>query len=206
MLRYSLKILNGSPDGVVVGFSGGRDSICAAHILHNSSKIKVKFLAHFNHGLHCDDEIERKAIIAAEKIGAPIVIGRAKSKPSGSLESWCRQSRYEWFDSLCENIVVAHHLGDVVESYVMNMLRMQSEYKPIPEVTQRENGKILRPFIISKKTDIQEYSKRNRLEEIVHEDPYNSASNVLRVKIRKMVKELPSMERGCRKRFYSHLI
>ena len=148
-----------------VGFSGGCDSIYAAHILRKYSPT----LYHFNHKLTSEDDIiAEKAQCAAQELGLTFVQQNCLTAfVKGSKEDYCRKQRYEWFSTIGGTIITAHHLGDACESYIMRCLQGNPEYLPIPISSTFGATIVVRPFINTPKEVINAYVERNGLTHLI---------------------------------------
>lgn len=163
-------------DNVIVGISGGPDSVCLLHALVClSERLGIKiYAAHVNHMLRGDesDRDEKYVSELCRNLGTELyaksfnVKGIAE-KMKLSLEEAGRQVRYEFFDELSEKlgnakIAVAHNKNDQAETVLMNMFRGAGleglrgmDYK---------RGKIIRPLLDIERSDIEEYCRKNSLQ------------------------------------------
>lgn len=123
-------------DAVVVGVSGGPDSLCLLDVLyHLSRRHHLKLVvAHLNHGLRPEAEAEAAFVqVEAECRGldfcAEAVDVQAAAQSRGvSLETAARQLRYDFLRRTAERLglsqaAVAHTADDQAETVLMNMLR-----------------------------------------------------------------------------------
>lgn len=170
--KYNL-INNG--DSIVVGVSGGPDSITLLDILIKIQK-EIKFnivVAHVNHMIRdeaIDDEkyvenyCKDKGIafyrkqIQVEKI--------AKEKKIGTEEAG-RNLRYEFFNEILEKtnsnkIATAHTKNDNVETVLMNIIR-GSGTKGLKGIEAIRDSKYIRPLIEIERNEIEEYCNQNNL-------------------------------------------
>ena len=116
---------------LVVGVSGGPDSLCLLDVLHRLG-LRI-IVAHLNHGLRTEAESEA---IAVEKIarnmGVPFVsekadVARYAENHSLSLEDAARIIRYQFLFAKAHQIdaqavAVAHTADDQVETILMHLL------------------------------------------------------------------------------------
>ena len=152
---------------VVVGLSGGADSLTLAHFLlrYGSSRHIRIIAAHINHGLRGDEAEEDERFVAkwcAEnnmelKVLHADVRALAAEKSEG-LEECGRNVRYAFFRSLCtENarIATAHTLSDSAETVLLNLTKGAGTrgLRGIPPV--REN--IVRPLIEITRAEVENY-------------------------------------------------
>ena len=140
---------------VIVGLSGGADSVALLHILTRLGYPCVA--AHCNFHLR-NDESDADADFAqqtAEALGLPfrrIDFDTADyAHQNGvSTEMAARTLRYEWFDTLrrelgAEAIAVAHHRDDNVETVLLNLIR-GTGLSGLCGMRPR-NGHIVRPLL-----------------------------------------------------------
>lgn len=192
-----------------IGFSGGEDSIFAAHLLSKRHKVT---LFHYNHRLlDSDNEICERAVDSAFQLGLPIVVGTNKDETykKGSKEDFCRQLRYRWFSNLGGTLVTGHHLGDSTEGYFLNCLRGHPEYLPIPISSVFGETLVVRPFLLTPKKVIRDYLSKFTLNHLVVEDPLNQSvaqtRNWLRLSILPQIKERTNVEKVVKKRYLEYL-
>lgn len=191
-----------------VGFSGGCDSIYAAHILRKYNPT----LYHFNHKLTSeDDTIAERAELAAQQLGLPFVRQDCSTRfVKGSREDYCRKQRYEWFSAIGGTILVAHHLGDATEGYLFNCLRGCPEYLPIPISSTFGATTIVRPFIITPKEVINLYIERNNLTHLIAHDYLNDDPKIMRIWIRNEllpeIKNRTNVEKVVQKKYLKKIL
>lgn len=122
---------------LVIGVSGGADSLCLLHVLHTLPPALAPALhvAHLHHGLRgaeADADADFVAGLAAAW-GLPCTVGRAdvaaEATAAGlSLEEAGRRARYAFLASAAQmvgarTVVVAHNADDQVETILMHFLR-----------------------------------------------------------------------------------
>ena len=178
---------------VVVGVSGGADSVALLHFLNTiSDKYKIKVIAaHVNHQLRGreSDRDEEFVCSICEKFGIKLFIKRENVKKRAfalrqGLEECGRTVRYSYFNELAyeadAKIATAHTLSDSIETSIMNLTRGSgiNGLCGIPPV----RGKIIRPFIDLSRDEVEEYCKRNSLEFI--NDSTNFSRKYTRNRIR----------------------
>lgn len=160
-------------DTIVIGLSGGADSVVLTHILWQIAKIEAFSLkaVHVHHGIR---GIEADADAAfsrqfAESLGIPFFLhhldvpAEAKQRGMGEEETG-RLLRYEIFRNIAGTdgkIAVAHHMGDQAETLLMRLCRGTGLYgmTGIPPV----RGNIIRPLLFCTRTQIEDYCKTNHL-------------------------------------------
>jgi len=123
-------------DTLIVGFSGGRDSLVLAAALRRVEKVlQVRsVLVHVDHRLRPEsDEDALRASRLAEQLGAEALIRRLPAHPVDAhqgvgIEEAARRERYR---VLCEEaaarnaiaVVTAHHQSDQAETVLLHLLR-----------------------------------------------------------------------------------
>jgi tRNA(Ile)-lysidine synthase len=183
-----------SGDTVIVGVSGGADSLCLLHVLNAlKGELNIKlFAAHLNHqfrGIEADKDAEfvEQTCIAWD---IPYVIRTfdvsAYAKEQGlSSEEAGREIRYKLFDEVKESvnghkIAVAQNSNDNVETILMRLIRGTGleGLKGIDAVRDQ----IIRPLLDQDRQSIEEYCRQNGLEPRI--DKTNLEPIYLRNKIR----------------------
>lgn len=156
---------------IVVGVSGGADSVCLIIVLCNIIKkygLDVKLTAvHINHGIRgaeADrDEAFTKNLCGG--LGVPLVakavdVPRLAREDGLSEEEAGRKARYEIFGRLAGHdgrIAVAHHMDDEAETVLMNIFRGCGLKGAGGIAPVREN--IIRPFLCISRSEIEDYLK-----------------------------------------------
>jgi len=75
------------------------------------------------------------------------------------MEEFWRDERYKFLEGFRDNfIITAHHLDDVVETWLMSS--MHGNPKLIP---YERNNKIYRPFLMTLKKDFQNYADKHNV-------------------------------------------
>ena len=176
ILKYDL-IENG--DKIILGVSGGPDSMCMLNILKglqntNLKKLNYKIIvAHVNHMIR-EEAIEDEKYVEdyckknniefySKSIDIPKIVN---TKKIGEEEAG-RIARYEFFDELLEKtkankIAIAHNKNDKVETVLMNELR-GSGLSGLKGIEPRR-GKYIRPLIEIEREEIEKYCEENKLE------------------------------------------
>jgi tRNA(Ile)-lysidine synthase len=175
-----IKMITKVPNEVGVAFSGGVDSLAIAHFLKRGKKNVTLF--HFNHGCEYSDEIEAKCIELADQLGLEIILGNFQGDDRKlSLEDKWRRARYKFLRSFECKIITGHHLDDAVETWCMTCVHGFGRLIPV------ESGNIIRPFLLTEKSEFEKYCKINNLQWV--EDPYNGKMNLVRNYMRANVME-----------------
>lgn len=185
---------------IVVGFSGGADSVCLLHILNSFKDLFGCSLkaVHINHGIRGDeandDEAFAKNFCIKHNIHFEVFtfncIEEAKITKE-TLEECGRRLRYESFNKVCgekSKIATAHNANDNAETIIFNITRGTSVKGLCGIPFVRDN--IIRPLLYCSRKEIEGYCRENELEFVT--DSTNSEVEYTRNKIRHLI--LPVLE------------
>ncbi len=185
---------------IVVGFSGGADSVCLLHVLNTYKNVFGYSLkaVHVNHGIRGkeaeDDEKFAKEFCSGFDIPFFAVhfdcITEAQNNKE-SVEECGRRIRYKSFNSLCSKqskIATAHNANDNAETIVFNITRGTSVKGLCGIPFVRDN--IIRPLLLCSRVEIEGYCTENFLDYVT--DSTNLSVDYTRNKIRHLV--LPVLE------------
>ena len=181
-------------DKIIVGVSGGPDSICLLHILHElKENLKIElYVAHVNHMIRevADSETEYvKEICKKMNIECFVkkvdILTLAKKQRKGTEEVG-RSVRYQFFDEVLEKtnsnkIATAHNNNDRAETVILNILR-GSGISGLKGIEAIRDGKYIRPIIEIDRKDIEKYCEEYKLEPKIDES--NSENIYSRNKVR----------------------
>lgn len=159
-----------SGDRIVLGVSGGPDSITALVIL-NELKQKLDFeiiVAHINHGIRENAKLDEEYVKSfCNKLGIKCYVLHSKVKEFAQrekigLEEAGRKVRYDFFNEILEKenakkIAIAHNKNDNGETIIMNILR-GSGISGIRGIEPKQ-GVYIRPLIEISRDEIEEFSK-----------------------------------------------
>lgn len=196
--RYNL-IENG--DRLVLGVSGGPDSIAMLNILNdirNDKKLHIEFdiiVAHVNHLIREEaKDDERFVKDFCKRINVPfysksIDVQKVANNNKIGTEEAGRNARYDFFDEVLaktnsNKIAIAHNKNDKVETMIMNILR-GSGTTGLKGIEPIKNNKYIRPLIECERSEIEEYCAQNNIEPRI--DRTNFENIYTRNKIRNVV-------------------
>ena len=176
---------------VIIGLSGGADSIALTHFLMNKIDKSRILCAHVNHGLRGEeadkDEVFAKAFCERYELRFALLradVAKAAQVRKIGLEECGRQVRYEFFESLIEDenssIATAHNANDNAETMLMNLAKgagLQG-VSGIPAV----RGRLIRPLLKISRDEIEEYCSINAL--IFVTDSTNNEDEYMRNRVR----------------------
>ena len=192
--KYNL-IQNG--DKIVLGVSGGPDSISMLDIL-NSIKDEMGFeiyVVHVNHLIRTEAIDDEKYVeeyckknnieFFAKRID---VLKIADTQKIGTEEAG-RKARYEFFKEIyskvgANKIAIAHNKNDKIETIIMHLLR-GSGLSGLKGIEPIRNNKYIRPLIECERSEIEKYCEENNLNPRI--DKTNFENEYTRNKIRNIV-------------------
>lgn len=160
---------------VVVGVSGGRDSMALVHALLNQRPDLKLIPAHINHGLRKeadDDALFVRGMMQRWELDCEFF--KPRRPEEGNIEEWGREKRYEFFEKLAKKnnadfIFTAHHQDDDFETMLLHTLR-GTRVKGLSGMAH-VRGHIVRPLLYTSRNEINIYTES-------HEIPYrNDPSN-----------------------------
>ncbi len=191
-------------DSVVIGVSGGPDSLALLHTLNFLKKeFRLKLhIAHLDHMLRRGSACDRKFVEkTAKSLNIPVTSAKINIKEisgKGSLEEICRNARLGFIfkvakDTKADKIALGHNLDDQAETVLMRILRGSglSGLSGILPKKEIYGFPVIRPLIEIKRKEINAFLKRKKL--VPRLDPTNRQDIYLRNKIRN--KLLPELER-----------
>lgn len=200
------KLINNNSK-IVVGLSGGPDSVFLLNFLNNLAKQKQLTLlaAHLNHEWRADSTDDVKFCQdLCSSIGVPLISQKISNlvislKFNGSKEEYARKCRRYFFEQLkkehnADSIALAHHAQDQQETFFIRLIR-GSALAGLTAMQPKQDGYI-RPLLTINKKEILSYLKQNNISYLT--DPTNSSDDFLRNRIRNHV--LPALQK-CDVRF-----
>lgn len=191
--KYNLIVPN---DKIVIGVSGGPDSICLLNILNNlKEKLQIEIVvSHINHMIRAEADLETEYVQKfCQNIGVQCFIKKidilkiAEESKTGT-EEMGRNIRYQFFREVknrvgANKIVTAHNSNDNAETVLMNIIRGcgSSGLKGIEPI--RED--LIRPLIECDRQEIEEYCKVLKLNPKIDKSNYENIYT--RNKVRNML-------------------
>lgn len=198
-------------DRISVAVSGGADSVALLLTLHAANAAKHDALgiglsaAHVNHGIRAatESDADQQFVEAlCARLDVPLHIHHAsipervaQTRAAGdpeTIEEAAHNVRYDYFASLiasgeADAVLTAHTLDDQAETVLMKLLRGAwteglSAIHPVVQVPGPRPGKILRPFLNTRRAEIEAYLKQ--LNQPWREDSTNSDTVYTRNRIR----------------------
>lgn len=185
-------------DKIVIGVSGGPDSITLLNVLLKIKEKKIidfdMVVCHVNHMIREEAlEDEEYVVNFCKKNYIRYFVKRVEVEKIAkqekiSTEEAGRKVRYAFFDEILKNenankIATAHNKNDNAETVLMNIIRGSgtSGLKGI----ECKRGNLIRPLIECNREEIEQYCKENNLEPRI--DKTNFENNYTRNKIRNLL-------------------
>jgi len=172
-------------DRICIAISGGADSVALLLTLHAANSTARDSLGvglsavHINHNLRGEESNADQQFVEDLCIGLDIplhlhqadVPGRiAQTRADGdpeTIEEAARNARYEFFNTLlasghADSILTAHTLDDQAETVLMKLLRgaWTEGLSAIHPILTLPKGKILRPFLQTRRDEIEAFLKQ----------------------------------------------
>ena len=197
-------------DHILIGLSGGKDSLALVELLGKRAQIhvprfevtavhvRIKERDYHSDLSYLEDFCSR---VRVPLIVTDTEIGEAKGKDKDPcfLCSWYR--RKVLFDVAqelgCNKIALGHHKDDLVETLLMNLV-FQGSIGTIPPLLQMEKMPIqmIRPLCLIEEKDIAEYAERSGYEKQVKLCPLEKVSS--RADMKGLIKQLEKLNPNVR--------
>jgi tRNA(Ile)-lysidine synthase len=181
---------------VVVGVSGGPDSMTLLHVLHQLSREMgfVLHAAHFDHGLRGAQSVAEAQVVAdiADRWGIPCTVetapvGAIDARGRG-LQAAARLARYAFFARVADVvgarwIATGHTADDQAETVLMRWVRGAgpTALAGVPAV----RGCVIRPLLEISRAEVEAYVAESGITPL--RDPSNEDPRFLRTRVRREV-------------------
>lgn len=181
-------------DSIVVGVSGGPDSVCLLHVLWRlKEEFNLRLVAvHINHMLrgaesYRDEDFVKNlcSMLEIELQSICVDIKKISKEKNMSLEEAGREERYRHFEMAADRvgakrIAVAHNKNDQAETVLMNIIRGTGldGLKGMDYI----RGSIIRPLLDVERCEIEAYCRDNNL------NPITDSSNLENIYARNKIR------------------
>ena len=196
LAKKQLNVCGVSEERMIVGFSGGSDSMALLNVLVECVGAEKLCAVHVNHGIRGKeaDRDERFCASVCEKLGVEFRgvhfdIPTLAEKDKAGLEECARKYRYRAFFDMAKErniriIATAHNARDNVEAVLFNLCRGSGVkgISGIPAFRREGEFLIIRPIIKADKADILDYLAKNNLSYV--NDTSNDSNDYTRNYIR----------------------
>ena len=177
-------------DKVLVGLSGGKDSLCLLEFLARRSKVfRPKFSVEALHVRMENIQYESDTVYLqqfCDNLGVPLHIITTRfddtqhTKPACFLCSWQRRKQlFNLAQELgCNKIALGHHQDDLIHTALMN-LTFQGHFSSMPPLLKMDKMplSIIRPLCLCQEADIEEYASIRKYEKQLKRCPYEKDTN-----------------------------
>lgn len=154
-------------DVIVIGCSGGPDSMALMYVLQEIRKNTELLLvcAHVNHNVRVEskqeEEFLRKYCLDNNIVFESMTI---QNYGDDNFHNEARKIRYQFFDDIVNKykakyLMTAHHGDDLIETILMRMVRGSTlkGYAGFEKVVKKDNYTLVRPLIFATKEQIEQY-------------------------------------------------
>ncbi len=195
-------------DKIVVGVSGGPDSMALLYILNEfKKKMGLKLIcAHVNHNVRKESDNEEKYVKSyCEENNIIFESVKIKFWGDDNFENEARSKRYNFFEELIESynakyLMTAHHADDLIETILMRIVRGSTlkGYSGFSRIVDKNNYKIIRPLITLTKDEIIEFNKLNNIKYFIdssNNEDYHTRNRYRHVILPFLKKENPNVHK-----------
>lgn len=175
---------------VLIGVSGGRDSVVLCDLYHQAG---IHFaIAHCNFSLRGAESDQDQYFVKnlAKYYQVPFhcikfATDLEAERTGVSIQMMARDLRMNWFENICKQenydfFATAHHHDDAIETYFINQIRgtgIAGLHGILPK-----QGKLIHPLLFCSRNEVTQYAQQNKLN--WREDSSNSKTKYLRNKVR----------------------
>lgn len=182
-------------DIIVVGCSGGPDSMALMYVLMNiRKKINIKIIcAHVNHNVRVESKNEEKFL--QEYCNEHDIIFETmtiEKYGDDNFHNEARKIRYQFFDEIINKynanyLMTAHHGDDLMETILMRIVRGSTlkGYAGFEKIIKKSNYTLVRPLIFVTKEELEQFDNQNNIPFVI--DKSNFKGKYTRNRYRKTV-------------------
>lgn len=158
-------------DIIVIGNSGGPDSMCLLHILLEIRKLKnIQIIcAHVNHNVRSESKKEEEFLKNyCETVHVLFESMTIEKYGDDNFHNQARKIRYRFFQDIVKKyeanyLMTAHHGDDLIETILMRISRGSTlkGYSGFEKLISFDTYQLVRPLIFVTKDEIIAYDKKN---------------------------------------------
>lgn len=180
-------------DRILLGVSGGLDSVAMAHLFHRSGY--TFGLAHCHFGLRGEEADADAAFVKelAEQLSVPFYqttfdTSKYANEHGTSIQMAARELRYDWFE-VCRQaqnynwVAVGSHSNDATETLLINLVR-GTGLAGLHGITPKKD-KIIRPLLFAQRDELHRWAQQEGIS--WREDSSNASNDYWRNRIRNQV-------------------
>lgn len=176
-------------DKILVGLSGGKDSLCLLEFLAKRSRIaRPQFSVEAIHvrmeNIHYESDASYLQQFC-DALGVPLHIVTtgfepSTKKPACFLCSW--QRRKQMFNLAqelgCNKIALGHHQDDIIHTALMN-LTFEGQFSTMPALLRMRKMPltVIRPLCLCQEDDIRAYAQQQQYQKQFKQCPYEHDTN-----------------------------
>ena len=176
-------------DKILVGLSGGKDSLCLLEFLAKRSRIaRPQFSVEAIHvrmeNIHYESDASYLQQFC-DALGVPLHIVTTSFEPSTKkpacfLCSW--QRRKQMFNLAqelgCNKIALGHHQDDIIHTGLMN-LTFEGQFSTMPALLRMRKMPltVIRPLCLCQEDDIRAYAQQQQYQKQIKQCPYEHDTN-----------------------------
>lgn len=150
-----IKVISKLPAEVTVAFSGGVDSVAVVDFL---SKTRTVTCAFYHHGTTSSEEAYQFVKEFCRQRSLELIVGKYQGEqPTSNKETFWRDCRYAFLESLPGVVITGHNLDDCVETYIWSALHGN------PKVIPFKRNNVIRPFLTTRKTEFIDWCTRKNI-------------------------------------------
>lgn len=192
-------------DKVLIGLSGGKDSLALVELFAERRKIfKPRFTVEAAHvivrNVPYQSDLEylkdycNNFSIPLHVVETEFDASTDKRKSPCFLCSWNRRKKlFETASALgCNKIALGHHQDDIIETLLMN-LTFQGAFSTMPPLLKMKkmDFSIIRPLCLIKESDLQQLAEIRGFKKQIKNCPYEEQSN--RADMKRVLSELEAL-------------
>ena len=180
-------------DKILVGLSGGKDSLCLLELLAKRSRVhRPQFSVEAAHirmeNIHYETDASYLQSFC-DKLGVPLHVittrlspptTQAKKKPMCFLCSWQRRKQlFNLAQELgCNKIALGHHQDDIIHTALMN-LTFEGQFSTMPALLRMRKMPltIIRPLCLCEEADIRIFAEQQNYRKLLKQCPYEHETN-----------------------------
>ena len=189
MRGFASKLIH-RKDVVLVGLSGGADSVCLLHFVQYLAKEKHFALAavHVNHGLRGRAAVadEKFCKTLCKQLDIPLFVKKVDAQAVAqkydlSPEHGARKARYKAYEQVAKKwgatkLAWGHHADDQAETFLLNLLR-GTKPQGLAGIPLRRplnaRVEIVRPLLCVTRAQVEEYLAQNKLTHVTDQTNFD---------------------------------